>query len=448
MNKNLQIERPTENWTKTPNILLDNMKHFSATEFFILMFMVRKNLGYQAPNKKFSIRYLAACLNLGKSTIARALSSLLKKNVLKIISGGEHVIRQFEINWKDPDFPESINNFESCPTSGTGNNSELSHQRDTTVPFQVLMKENILKENSKSSAKAEISPEGDNKQGQALLNNSGVDTNIKKKKKRKGNIKYKDLTELCLKSLFIKVKAKSPGVKEKQFFSEEEKLLCQEIIGHYIQGIPDPSYSALRGWGEDITGLVSGIGTEQGFLSIFRQACNIYRCEYYPESKKLLPNRLSTFLYNGFAKVKSCFWFYGCLNMPRSINGSEIIKDETPDLTTEYLKFFNDKVLTDRDKNDLVRYIKELLTEHEAINKQSIIKSGVKVFREDSAGPVYLTEFFMIKNFVSHHIEFLSNFEYGPEFSKELYQIRPSGWFWKKFQDYYNTVYGIRFYKK
>jgi len=64
MNLNEKEKSPNNSWTKFPNSILDNLDKFTPSEFKVLGLMVRKNLGYQTPNKKFSKRYTSKKLKM------------------------------------------------------------------------------------------------------------------------------------------------------------------------------------------------------------------------------------------------------------------------------------------------------------------------------------------------------------------------------------------------
>ena len=89
---------PTGNFTRVPNFLLDLVGTITPSEFSVLMFMVRKNLGYQNPNRMFAVRYLAAKLDMGKDTIMKCLNRLMALGLIKLIGHAKCGARLFDIN--------------------------------------------------------------------------------------------------------------------------------------------------------------------------------------------------------------------------------------------------------------------------------------------------------------------------------------------------------------
>ncbi len=100
--KTVPVERPFENWTKFPNCILDNLEQFSHVELKILCLMVRKNIGYDNPNKMFSISYLCKKLGHNRTSVAKSINGLVEKQSIKVLKTGARGIRFFDINWIKP----------------------------------------------------------------------------------------------------------------------------------------------------------------------------------------------------------------------------------------------------------------------------------------------------------------------------------------------------------
>ncbi|MDX9819636.1 MAG: hypothetical protein RBT16_12035 [Desulfococcus multivorans] len=94
----MSIEHPTENWTRFPNSILDNLDRYSGNELKVLALMIRKNLGWRDPNKKYAVKYIAAKTGLSKPTARKAIGSLLEKAAIDEISSGKRCTRRFESN--------------------------------------------------------------------------------------------------------------------------------------------------------------------------------------------------------------------------------------------------------------------------------------------------------------------------------------------------------------
>lgn len=104
----MSIEHPTENWTRFPNSILDNLDRYSGNELKVLALMIRKNLGWRDPNKKYAVKYIAAKTGLSKPTARKAIYSLLEKAAIDEISSGERCTRRFEINLEAPGKGETV----------------------------------------------------------------------------------------------------------------------------------------------------------------------------------------------------------------------------------------------------------------------------------------------------------------------------------------------------
>jgi hypothetical protein len=100
--KKIAPEKPIENWTKFPNNILDNIEIFSPSEFKVLSFMIRKNLGYSNPDKRFSISYLVSKLNMSKQTVVKSVKDLLEKESIIDIEKGQRGTSRYDINWTAP----------------------------------------------------------------------------------------------------------------------------------------------------------------------------------------------------------------------------------------------------------------------------------------------------------------------------------------------------------
>lgn len=98
------IEKPSENWTKFPNCILDHLDQFTPIEFKILGLMVRKNLGFENPNYEFSIRYISEELASDKNTVSKGLKGLINKGSIFVVGQKNRGTRLFKINWIEPNF--------------------------------------------------------------------------------------------------------------------------------------------------------------------------------------------------------------------------------------------------------------------------------------------------------------------------------------------------------
>lgn len=97
------IEKPTENWTRFPNSILDNLDQFEPNEFKVLAFVIRKNLGWRdRANRRFAVRYVAARLNMADRTAWAAIQGLEKKGLIHCIDRERSGLRLYEVTWRTP----------------------------------------------------------------------------------------------------------------------------------------------------------------------------------------------------------------------------------------------------------------------------------------------------------------------------------------------------------
>ena len=95
------VEAPEENWTRYPNVILDNLADYTGNELKVLSLMIRKNHGWtkRRANKRFSLTYIQTKTGIkSKATANNAVQSLLKRKAIKRISVGRDGAR-YEVNW-------------------------------------------------------------------------------------------------------------------------------------------------------------------------------------------------------------------------------------------------------------------------------------------------------------------------------------------------------------
>jgi hypothetical protein len=95
----MKPDKPTENWTKYPNNILDNMSIFSPYEFKAISLMIRKNIGYEDPNYEFSASYISQKCPMSIAQAKRSLRGLRQKDVIKIVGKGKRGVLKYTINW-------------------------------------------------------------------------------------------------------------------------------------------------------------------------------------------------------------------------------------------------------------------------------------------------------------------------------------------------------------
>ncbi len=98
----IKTEYPTENWTRLPNWIADNLPKIHECELKILIWMVRQNLGWKEKrNERFSISYLKKHTGLSKPTILKYLKTLIKKNfILQHSAGNNNRSAEYSVAWE------------------------------------------------------------------------------------------------------------------------------------------------------------------------------------------------------------------------------------------------------------------------------------------------------------------------------------------------------------
>jgi len=140
----MSVLKPTENWTKFPNCILDNLEDITGNELKVLALMIRKNIGYQSPNKKFSQRYIESKINMSRNTVIKSLDSLKEKKLIKEIGSAERGLKIYDILWNKP-VVQKMHQSNNCTSSGSKNAPDMVQNIDQVKDN--ILKDNILKEN-------------------------------------------------------------------------------------------------------------------------------------------------------------------------------------------------------------------------------------------------------------------------------------------------------------
>lgn len=126
------IDKPTENWTRFPNSILDNLDQFEPNEFKVLAFVIRKNLGWRdRANRRFAVRYVAARLNMADRTAWAAIQGLEKKGLIHCIDRERSGLKLYEVTWK---IPVKNRRVRGVAKNATGH----SVVKNTTLPLQKM----------------------------------------------------------------------------------------------------------------------------------------------------------------------------------------------------------------------------------------------------------------------------------------------------------------------
>jgi hypothetical protein len=165
--KNQIISRPTENWTKYPNSILDNLEKLKPMEVKVISFMIRKNIGYDEPSLMFSVSYLAKKLGHNRGAIMNALNGLIKKKSVVVVEEGKQGIRSFDINWQDPLKNQTGKKIE--PVQKSNRSTEPTGKKIEPVPvrksnqstgkkIEPSTRKQLLQENTTTTKQAKPSP--------------------------------------------------------------------------------------------------------------------------------------------------------------------------------------------------------------------------------------------------------------------------------------------------
>ncbi|MCB1160860.1 MAG: hypothetical protein KDK45_25380, partial [Leptospiraceae bacterium] len=98
----IQIDRPIENYTKTPNCILDNLQYFKGAKLSVLMLMIRETIGYHNfGDKNFSVRYIVKHTGYQNEAVQKALSELEKLGSIEN-TGEDSKGKKYKVSWKKP----------------------------------------------------------------------------------------------------------------------------------------------------------------------------------------------------------------------------------------------------------------------------------------------------------------------------------------------------------
>ncbi len=144
----MKIDRPKENWTKYPNCILDNIHIYSPSAFKVISLMVRKNIGYEKPNKNFSLSYISLKTKMGKPTSSKAVQELLKLGSIMEVGTGARGVKLYDIVWKAP-LVKNFNQLKILTSTSKDFIPELVKKFNPLLENKV--KENKVKENKQKN---------------------------------------------------------------------------------------------------------------------------------------------------------------------------------------------------------------------------------------------------------------------------------------------------------
>lgn len=97
------LDKPSENWTRFPNCILDNLHMMKPNSLKVLAFMIRKTLGWRdKANKKFAAEYVAARLGMSEKTARTAIDDLEAIGLIVNIGREYKGVKLYEVKWRSP----------------------------------------------------------------------------------------------------------------------------------------------------------------------------------------------------------------------------------------------------------------------------------------------------------------------------------------------------------
>jgi DNA-binding MarR family transcriptional regulator len=91
----MAIETPSENWTKFPNYILDNLTQFTGNELKILALITKENSN---GNYEFSLSFIVKKTGITKSTVFSAIQELLGQGIITELESGERGVKRYATN--------------------------------------------------------------------------------------------------------------------------------------------------------------------------------------------------------------------------------------------------------------------------------------------------------------------------------------------------------------
>jgi len=299
------------------------------------------------------------------------------------------------------------------------NENNVQYNKDYNINNNILSKDNKISSNE-------------------LINDFKKQSKSIKKEKPKLSFKSsKQITKDCLNMFYNTYKKIHPKIKKETFYAEEKIFECEKLINYYIKGFPLTGFNDLRQFAEknkDSFNLYSALNflDENSFKYYFEIALNIYKSNYNPVNKEILPKHLKEFLYNYFGEFKSYFLYYA-FNPVEMIQSDNKHKNKYP----EYTKKFSD-LLRIEINEDLICFVNRLVNENKKIRNNSI-----KGYTRDQLTPDdinnYTYNFYIrnIDNFIQEYLYWLDektdneNFRFEYKFF-DSYMKEFSKWFFNR----------------
>lgn len=144
------IDKPTENWTRFPNCILDNLDKYTGNELKVLALMIRKTMGFRdKANKKFAAKYVAAKLDISEKTAWECLINLETRGAIRCIGREWHGLKLYEIMWRKANDAERK---KSRTVKITGQNSSEKITVLAQKKLRTVLDNHNIKENQTAAA--------------------------------------------------------------------------------------------------------------------------------------------------------------------------------------------------------------------------------------------------------------------------------------------------------
>lgn len=144
------IDKPTENWTRFPNCVLDNLDKYTGNELKVLALMIRKTMGFRdKANKKFAAKYVAAKLDISEKTAWECLINLETRGAIRCIGREWHGLKLYEIVWRKASDAERK---KSRTVKITGQNSSEKITVLAQKKLRTVLDNHNIKENQTAAA--------------------------------------------------------------------------------------------------------------------------------------------------------------------------------------------------------------------------------------------------------------------------------------------------------
>ena len=110
----------SHNYTKIPNVILDNLPNYTPIECKVMMLIARQTMGYDRAIHEFSVRYIGSKIGHRQPATIKAVNGLLDKNFIANSNTGDRGIRSLSItiDGLSPVTDDDQNRLQDVTTTG------------------------------------------------------------------------------------------------------------------------------------------------------------------------------------------------------------------------------------------------------------------------------------------------------------------------------------------